>query len=366
MIATMDQKPATPGAQRAAATAAARYLIYRLNGRPVFAAPDGSRALRLAALSRYQPFTPKRAAYRRLMRWSMLLGVDRLLGAKAGSPLDPSPGLDFEKWLARVRQELNEPNATAAVFWPPQRDRGRIYVHLFNPRLEPVGFAKISFDTDNDARLAHEARTLDALSVMRLRHCRVPVVRGRGQVGGHESVVLEPLPADAQPLPRDLASYPREAAEEFAGPARGVPGEAIGRVSWWPSFDSRCDDGCRAFADEVRRVVAAQGMRVRRQHGDFGPANLVRSAGQLWIYDWEECCEDAPALADLLSYDLAINSGAATADPLRWLAGFEDRCRRNGGGRADVLPALAFRHSLGFADAGRVIRRWPGRQGTRS
>ena len=342
------------------------YRVFRINGQPVFATPVSPRQLRLAGLARFQPFTPKRAMYRRVMHLSMLLGVDRFLGKSAASPIEPSAAFNFEAWFDQACADLGEPGASAVVFWPPQRDRGRIYVHLFDQSVRPIGFAKVASDQDNDQRLVTEAQTLAALQAQGLQECHVPAVRSAGWSHGHYYVIVEPIPTTAQPLEATCDAYPGQCVEEFAGTPRIVPPDRLNRLAWWQQFcQAKNNNSGGAFFEQLRQLVR-DGVRVCRAHGDFRRGNIVRVDGRLWVFDWEESCDDAPALTDEVSFYLSIDFKKIMADPLPVLSKFADRHLRNAHPqrRTDIMLALAFQHNAGFEDASLFIKHWDRIEGT--
>ena len=104
---------------------------------------------------------------------AMRLGLDGLLGRTIANPLHDTAGTDLDGWLARLEDDLGAGELTAAVFWPPQPGRGRVYVHLFNGAIRPVGFAKLSLDRPNDVRRDREAAVLAEVAAMRCKARRV-------------------------------------------------------------------------------------------------------------------------------------------------------------------------------------------------
>ncbi len=329
------------------------YRVYRVSGRPIFAAPLSPRGLRRAGVSRYQAITPRRAAFRSLVSLSMLARADWLLGTMADDPVG-SAGFDFHAWMDGMREALGVRGASGVVFWPPQRDRGRIYVHLFDAALEPIGFAKVAFDAHNAACLRREAQTLRELAAQGLVSCRVPRVLAAGEHGSAFHLVLEPIPQSGRPIDA-AAPFPRPCAAEFAGPRRLVGPEGLRELSWWSEHERLSPGG--AFDDELRRLLG-EGAAVCRVHGDFGPANIVRDGSVLWIYDWEESRPDGPALTDEVVFTFGIDVQAAR-NPRRGLELVRDRfLRGSAAAKADVMLALAFRRALGMLDAARIIECW--------
>jgi len=295
---------------------ASGYRIYRINGRPIFAVPDGRSGVRLAGLARYQPFTFRRSLYRHVMNLAIRTNVDQLISTRAASPLSSSTSFVFEDWLREIRSEIDQPEASAVVFWPPQSQRQRLYVHLLDSQLNQIGFAKISMDAANDVLLDREASTLNQLAQVRTRFCRVPVVLSHATFAGHRYLLMEPLPANALPLPRH-APYPANCVEEYAGTSRDLPAQSFSTLSWWSTFVGQLHSADEPILTELEQLTGDRELRVRRGHGDFGPANMVRSADCLWIFDWEASSPDAPAHVDALSYELAmrfIKHGARTVE----------------------------------------------------
>ncbi len=328
------------------------YRIYRVAGQPIFAAPLSPRGLRRAGVSRFQPATPRRAAFRSLMNLSMLARADWLLGTMTDDPVGRA-GFSLDEWMEEVRRTLGERSASAVVFWPPQRERGRLYVHLFDAGLKPIAFAKVAFDEHNAACLRREAETLCELERLGLQSCHVPRVMATGEHGSACHLVLEPIPVSACPL-EAAAPFPSRCVAEFAGPPRHVGPEGLGELSWWSEHERRSGG---AFDEELRGFLA-QGAAVCRAHGDLGPSNIVRDGEVLWIFDWEESRPDGPVLADEVMFTLGMDL-QAIRDPRRGLELVRERfLRRSAGRRADVMLALAFRRALGMADAARIIECW--------
>ncbi len=289
----------------------------------------------------------------------MRLGIDGLLAQRVDDPLE-DPGIEY--LLRELGSILNQSDLEAAVFWPPETSRGRVYLHLFDRRqraCRPVGFAKVSLDEFNDRRLDHEATVLTQLSQRPSDALHVPAVLGRGAVAGHRVVVTEPLPPDARTIPARADAFPAACVEAFAGESKPVSGDELAALSWWPAYRRHLDGGGRTF-DEELRALAAGGVTVRRAHGDFGPSNIFETGDRLWVLDWEESTVDAPMLADEITFDMGVNARRIATDPVGALRKFAQRRLRSvdDAGRREVLMALAFRAAVGPRDARLFIRHW--------
>ena len=166
------------------------------------------------------------------MRLAMGARIDGLLSRAATDPLDGTVTGGIEPVLREVGSMLNEPDVIAAVVWPPETNRGRVYLHLFDRTRRPLGFAKLSLDDANDTRLDREASILTELSQRPSSALRVPGLLGRGDIAGHRVVVTEPLPMDARPIRARLDAFPSACVEAFAGEARSIRGDELGALSW--------------------------------------------------------------------------------------------------------------------------------------
>ncbi len=330
------------------------YRVFSVRGRPLLATPSAPRRLRLAAMDRLRPASRRRQAYHRAVRLAMRLGLDGLLSRDVEQPVGGLAG-----HLRELGLLLDEPDLTAAVGWPAELHRGRVYLHLFDRASRPVGFVKLSLDADNDERLKREASLLAELSQHRFQRMRVPAVLDCGRIDGRVVVVTEPLPDDARPLPERLDAYPAECVEAFAGAPLPAPVGASG-LSWWNRYREAAGAAGAGFDRELGERVAAAGLSVRRAHGDFGPSNIFQADHTLWVLDWEESAPDAPTMTDEITFDLGINARRIAADPVGSLRDFARR-RLTGASdalRTEIMLALAFRAAVGTRDARLFIHNW--------
>ncbi len=317
----------------------------------------------MAGLARYQPFTFKRKLYRRLIWVCINTGLDRFFSRPATSPLADTFGFDFDRWLSQAQADLGAGGLIGIVYWPPQADRRRIYVHLFNTDLTPVGFVKVSLDTVNDGSLERETKALETLHTAALQQCRVPRVLSAGRFGGHTYLITEPIPVSAKPVAALVESFPRACVDEYAGHARRVSAQEITGLSWWAAYRSTLGNTDGGFHNALMGSMA-HGLDIGNAHGDMGSANLVRDGETLWVYDWENYCDDAPLLADEIGFYMAINFTRILTDPKHELDRFCQRFLRDTPDLTpcSVLASLAFRAAWGLDDAILFLKHW----GTRS
>ncbi len=335
------------------------YRIYSFLGRRVLAMPAASRRLRLAGLARYQPFTLKRKIFRRLIWASINTGLDWCFSRPAVSPLAGVIDFDFYLWMRQAQDDLGAGELSGVVYWPPQTSRRRIYVHLFDSDLTPVGFVKVSFDTENDDSLERETKALEKLHADKLKESRVPRVLSAGRFGGHVYLITEPIPVSAKPVPSRIETFPRACICEYAGPPRHVSLQEVTGLSWWASYRNTLENTDGGFHEDLMRCMD-QGIDIGNAHGDMGSANLLRDGNTLWVYDWESYCDDAPALADEIGYYMGLNFTRILTDPRQELGRFRQRFLRDASNQrqCSVLVSLAFLASLGRDDAILFLKNW--------
>ena len=338
------------------------YRIYRMGGNPTFAGPADSAATRLAGIARYQPISLKRSLYRSAVRAATITRLDRFVSCREENPIVNYPAFNFFLWMDSIENKLGLGELSAAVIWPPQIDRGRVYVHLFDSDCSPVGFAKISFNDQNDISIDSEAKTLQSLHDAELQTFCVPAVLDYQSASfeQHAVLVTQPIPIDAKPLRKNLISYPTACVDEISGEYRPIGPHGFESLSWWNRFLDGCDGFSPEFVRELKEANLAN-TDCCRSHGDFGTHNMVKEPnGDLWVYDWEESCEDAPILADEISYFLGVHRSSNPSKHQllfeRFRAHFFDK--NNPQRRVDIMLALAFRSIVNRPSTDLIISRW--------
>lgn len=338
------------------------YRIFNMSGNPVFAAPADSRAIKLAGIERYQPFSLKRRVYRGGVRSMILLGADRYFSSVAEDPIREASGIDLSGWMDSVREALSVTQLDAVLFWPPQPDRGRVYVHLLDAAHQPVGFAKISFNDHNDACFANEAEAIRQLGAADHSHFKIPRIIQHQQPTpeSHAALIFEPIPADAKPIANGPEAMPLGCLEEIAGEARPMGSGGCFSLSWWPEFERRCKTIDPGFLETVSQTDSQDAL-LCRTHGNFTLGNMVRdSTDMLWVFDWEESCDDGPRLSDEIGFFLKTDPSRSRKDRQSLLSRFRERflVDQPDRQRIDVMLALAFCSTVYANDAGAVITNW--------
>ncbi len=349
--------PTFPSNACKAHTASIDYRLYEIAGRPVFAVPETPRDMRVAALARFQASTLKRAVFRFAVRLGMLVGADFLLSRPVR--LDNLPGMKdniLGQFLERWASLLGSGPIRGAVFWPPQPERGRIYVHLFS-HGRAVAFAKIALTPSEAVRIQNEGDVLRELARRSLpRELRIPRVIAQGEFNSATCLLMEALPLrfhqPSEPFP---ISHIRE-----LGPVRHVGADTLSELSWWKRYASNLTNADLTFHSELMAVCQDRTFAVCRAHGDLGPANMAHDGESFWLFDWEASAPDAPSHTDMLGLELAQDLPFTLAHPAARLRMLKAKhlAAATPHHRLAVMMALAFRHSVGLPDATALIRQW--------
>ena len=339
-----------------------KYRVFRMGGQPVFAVAAHSKRERLAGIARYQPITFKRSLYRRVMTAAIWTGLDRFFVTTVQNPIINNPKFDFASWLKSLESILGVDDISAAVFWPPQADRGRVYVHVMNSARKPIGFAKISFDDHNDRCFDNEARVIEDLTSTNITNLRVPKVINYqpASADSHAVLLLEPIPPDACPIEPNQSSFPAACVRAIGGTQHPLATGGCSTLSWWPAFLEHSKTINQDFFRELSQAKTEAAL-ICRSHGDFSIANLLRDSNQdLWVFDWEESCPDGPILADEISFFIDIHRPRSDSGHNTLVTLFREHflAKNDTKRRVDVMLALAFRYTVHKRDADLIVSRW--------
>lgn len=338
---------------------ASAYLVFQHRGQDVLAVPQISKAVSLAGIAKYQPFTPKRRLYRMLASVLVRIGAMRLAAVSRTNPLGRESHFDFATWCAELEVRLGRPIAYAIVTWPPQASRRRLYVHLLDENLHAIAFVKVAFTPDDHAKLAVEADALRFLGQLPLRKIRAPKLLHHGRFEGISYLIMEPLPAAAKPLKLDADNDSSIFTAEYRGEIQRFGASEIMGLSWWTAYTQVLRPEHNSFHAQLLRLLPL-GTELERAHGDLGLANMVSEGHHIWIFDWESCHAAAPALADSVGLFMSFTMGKTQRHPLASLQRIRARFLgdRSDQQRLAVMLAVAFRHACGIPDADSVMRVW--------
>lgn len=294
------------------------------------------------------------------MKSAVAVGMDGFISRTTANPIEATYNFDLAAWLAHVTGVLEcsrrgDPCHLlhAVIVWPPQHDRGRVYVHLLDETGRAVGFAKISFDETNNRSLDNEARTLNTLHGLNLQRSHTPRVLHHGHFEEHTFLVLEPIPEHAQSArlsPTELLAL----AEEYAGPSRRISRDELESLDWWQRWREIAHH-TPAFAEAVEAAVA-DGLHVCRVHGDLGPENAILVKGQPWLFDWEHASELGPTMTDRICTWFAPNHRLITRRPDEAARSFAaDFLAPGTPARDEALTALGYLCAVRHGSAARLV-----------
>ena len=340
------------------------YLVFSFQGKRVLAVPSEPRKIRRVALSRYQPYTPKRQLYAMLLRTAMMLRCERFIASAGPIPRDEELGITSSGWLNRLLAELHlQLDGSwehAILAWPSQTTRGRLYLHLLARDLTPFAFVKVGLRSTDDTGLQNGLESLLQLACLPLKRIRLPRVVGSGQFDSVMYTVLEPLPMGARPARFPRNYDPSALLAEFSSPTHRLTSDGITRLSWWSRYTKKLQAQHQAFHSALLQLLPL-GAEVCRVHGDMGLSNMVLAGDKVWLFDWENSHPSGPAMTDRVGYFLSFAVGKTASRPGKCLRDFRRRFsgETSPQQRLDLMLALAFRFASGLPDAELYIGNWP-------
>lgn len=342
------------------------YRVVSFGGQPVIALPETSRRARLAGLARFQPSTWRRAIFRHGLRMAVGTGLDRFLARRTADPINEADNARLTEAIQHLERTLGQSHLVPTIVWPPQPDRGRVYVHLMREDGSPCAFAKIGLDAANVAKMRVEVTALRRFEMTRPHGFRAPCVLEFEHTADFALAAFEPVPTTAHPGAQDFSSFPSEAVAEYSQPVERVDlRDETQAPIWWRRFRSTARPEQAAFRAELDQLLDADPVApLTFAHGDLGPGNILITGRQEtppWIIDWEESDPLAPIRTDPVGFALGVTIRALAADPVRAGQSFVERHlapRDDRTGRRDDLLALAFRTARGFEDVRVLVDRW--------
>lgn len=336
-----------------------RYRLIRMGKRCLISIPSRGWRVRSSAVMCYPAHTLKKAIFRRGLQVAVLCGIDAVLCRESDWPSDALRTFNFQGWLENIRQDLAQGPVVAAVVWPAQATRGRLYVHILDERCgKPIAFVKLSLDGFNDQKIGNEISMLREMQPLSLRRLRYPSLRSEGRWQGRLYGVFDPVPKEARLLNWERDAFPLESLNEYCGISEMIPPSDLERAAWHRRFLERKDD-VPAFARDVL-ACSIEETEVCRVHGDLNRTNVFRCGENYWIVDWEQSCKQGPKLTDAICADVDRRWPKTKADPVRSLCAFAQMQFAEGDPQKfrNVVLGLAFLVAAGFPPATELTRHW--------
>lgn len=332
------------------------YRLVCFGGRPRLALPLWNKRAGTAFIRQFPKTTWRKKAFRGAVLSIYCTGLDKILGPQIQEPI----GKDFEfnTWLNHVSQRIGVDQLIGGIVCPPQPDRARLYVHLIDEQGMPHGFAKVSFDEENDRLLAFEVETIRYLRRLRLKLTYQPEILLFDRWAGYSYVLFEPLPPQAKPVPLGSQGFPEKWVNEYAGKVRHLTCKDVEHLLWWQCLLNKTTRNT-AFLNRLEEAVN-QGVEVCRMHGDFGVENMAQDGNCIWLFDWEHSSGYAPQFTDRLRFWIQFHRKVIYKDPKRALEllynSYLNNCSKFY--KAQVILALGYLNSVDISHATRLVENW--------
>ena len=314
--------------------------------------------MRCSAIECYPSHTWKKRWLRRGLMMASRLGLLTVLFPARGIPVLGVSDAAFSQWLEDICRAMGWDSVYPVFFWPGDPNRGRIYCYLLDPNGVRVGFCKFGLDSTNNRLIQREARTMEVLKEMDLKHCRVPDVLRSGDLGEHAYVVIETTPRGARAIDWEEDEGIESLVAEYAGASYRIDRQELESLDWWVELT-------RVFGSspglmQVLTDLADQGGEVCRVHGDLNRTTVLVDGSETWILDWEQSYSNAPVMTDqiCMAVDRLWLAGAGdAAGKLRQLQNtfpvLQDEKLRGPG-----VLALAFLGAAKFTPALTILLEW--------
>lgn len=334
-----------------------KYILFRINGKVVFSIPCAPSAIRKNAFKYFQGMTYKRKLFRIGVRFLTKFNLEKMIAHDSTTPVPMHSNFDFDGWLKKVEEVVGLGELKAIVSFPSQDSRKRFYVHLFSEDAQNIAFAKISLDSVNDIFLLNEYTNIKELCTDNYSF-KVPRIMSTDIYQSHRYILFEAMPYQA----KKINSTWDETAKNFSMELKKntVNRKTLNEMSWVHNFQKEISskDSKRFF--EKIKIKNNELLEVCFAHGDMQNSNICYFNDEVWLFDWESACSDAPVMTDEISFYLGtvqrkvVESPSIVFTELKrmFLAGKDEKTVIN------VGLAIAYLCTMGRQDAKTMISNW--------
>jgi len=291
-----------------------RFAVLPSRQEPRCLVPLGDTGAALAGFRAYRPFELRDRVVKGLLSQIVRTGWNgwAIESLYIGEPL----GLK-----ALVTNVTGERNPVFAIHLSTPNKYRKLTIQVMRPGGRPVGYVKVALSQPAVTRIRHEAAVLTDLAALRPH---VPRVLYAGE--WQDSYLLFVSALEGRPGPARLSEMHVEFLEKLAAIGRATkPGRTLVNeiAARWEEVAWRCDWRWQRIGQaalvEARRELEGVTVPCALAHGDFCPWNTRVHQGQLGVFDWENCTEQAPLGWDTFHFSVE----AAGARKKSWRAQFD-------------------------------------------
>ncbi len=333
------------------------YIIFGFQGRNILAIPLENKHIRKSAYKFYRGTTIRRKIVRLGIRLLTKLNLEATIGYRTNTPVPRFPDFDFESWLENIERSLNIGKLYAIVSFPSQTQRKRFYVNLVSKQGEPIAFAKVSLDDENDVYLLNESNNIYKLSKGSYSF-NIPNILIEDKFQGHRYLVFKSFPLNTAYRNNTWESTLKKYSKELCKDTHDT--KFINELSWWDKFIKEVPLKDRETFSKDINIKGDNIVEVCLAHGDLHNGNICYMDDEAWLFDWEASCIDAPIMTDEVVFFLASNQREIVSDPvniarklMKEIIGNDDNNTKE-----KVAMALAFLSTTGRQDAKSMILHW--------
>lgn len=333
------------------------YRVFFINNKVVFSIPLEPKNLKVSAYKYFPTGTIKKNLFRCGVKVLTRLNLEGLVSHTMENPIPMYLGFDFSKWKILVEILIGVKKCFAVVSFPSSEFRKRFYVHLINSRGENIAFAKVSRDSINDSFLRNEEKIMEDLNEGNFSF-KVPNVISSRAYNNHQFILYEPMPKKSIIKNSKWEEYAFKISQELKKNTVSI--KVLSETSW---IEKLCKIlSMKDLKDyfEANDLALHSDIKVCYSHGDLHNGNIRHYNDEVWVFDWESGCKDAPIMTDEISFYLGTIQKLFGRTPqlvyqniyYKFICGKSSEYIRN------VGLAFAFLCTMDRQDAKSVVLNW--------
>lgn len=333
------------------------YRVFYINQQVVFSIPLAQRSIRVNAYKYFHTGTIKKDVFRFGVKVLTKLNLEGLVARRMTNPIPMYSGFDFNKWRYKIENLIGVDKIFAIVSFPSSESRKRFYVHLFDEEGVNVAFAKVSRDSVNDLFLEDEKRNIENLANKEFSF-KVPKIIRADIYNDHQFVLYEPMPSDSKVKNSNWEDYGEKISQELRKDT--VVSKVLSETTWVEKLFKTISSKNVKDYFEANDLTKDSVINVCFSHGDLHNGNIRHYKDEVWVFDWESGCEDAPIITDEISFYLGTIQRLFSRSPElvhqdiynKFINGKSDEYIR------DVGLAFAFLCTMDRQDAKNIVLNW--------